>query len=109
MKIRLTQKLRTAATRYLELQSRKRHPFGETDNAGRWYPDDEHECCKGIRSPSRSWPWSLMIHCRTMAHVAQDTGYELATLRAAVLRLTHENHSDSKSWAVRRLKEDYNA
>jgi hypothetical protein len=90
MKIRLTKKLRNAATRYLDLQSRKTHPFGETDNAGRWYPDDSKNCCKGIRSPTRSWPWSLMLHCRTMVHVAQDTGYELTTLRAAVRRIEGE-------------------
>jgi len=89
-KIRLTQKLRAAATRYIDLQSRLRHPLGDSDNAGRWYPNNEQECCKGIRSPTRSWPWSLMLHCRTMVHVAQDTGYELTTLRAAVRRVEGE-------------------
>jgi hypothetical protein len=90
MTIRMTQKLRTAATRYLDLQSRKTHPRGVFDKAGRWMPHKEQECCKSIRTPSRAWPWSLMLHCRTMAHVAQDTGYALSTLRAAVRRVEDE-------------------
>jgi len=90
MTIRLTQKLRTAATRYLDLQSRKIHPSGDFDNARRWGPNKQLECCKGIRTPSRKWPYSLMTHCRTMAHVAQDTGYGLSTLRAAVRRVKDE-------------------
>jgi len=94
-KIRLTQKLKNAATRYLDLQSRKIHPSGLSDNADRWMPHKEQECCKSIRTPSRAWPWSLMIHCRTMIHVAQDTGYELSTLRAAVRRVKEEIENGS--------------
>ena len=90
MKIRLTPKLRNAATRYIDLQSRKTHPRGVFDKAGRWMPHKEQECCKSIRTPSRKWPYSMMTHCRTMAHVAQDTGYGLSTLRAAVRRVKDE-------------------
>ena len=43
----------------------------------------------------RSWPWSLLHHCRTMVHVAQGTGYELDTLRAAVRRIEEEIENDS--------------
>ncbi len=95
MTIRLTRKLRAAATRYIDLQSRTIHPRGVSDNAGRWMPSQELECCKGIRSPTRSWPWSLMLHCRTMVHVAKDSGYELATLRAAVRRVEGEQDGAS--------------
>ena len=90
MNIRLTKNLRTAATRYLDLKSRKTHPLGVFDKAGRWGPNKQLECCKGIRTPSRKWPYSLMTHCRTLAHVAQDTGYDLSTLRAAVRRVEDE-------------------
>jgi hypothetical protein len=95
MSIRLTKKLRNAATRYLDLQSRKIHPRGLNDSAGRWMPSQELKCCKSIRTPSRSWPWPLMIHCRSMKHVAQDTGYDLATLRAAVRRLVRDEDSNA--------------
>ena len=46
-------------------------PLGKTDNGGRWYPDPEEECscCKSIRSPTRSYPWSLYKHCKSKKHV----------------------------------------
>ncbi len=46
-------------------------PRGETDSAGRWYPDPEEEactCCAGIRAPSRAWPRSVRAHCASAAH-----------------------------------------
>ena len=89
-KIRLTQKLRNAATLYIDLNSRKIHPRGLSDSVGRWMPSQELKCCKSIRTPSRSWPWSLLLHCRTLVHVAKDTGYELEILRAAVRRVEEE-------------------
>ena len=88
--MRLTQKLRNAAQRYLDLQARRIHPEGDTDTGGRWYPTQSLACCGAIRSPSRAWPWSLMTHTRSLAHVAHDTCYELATLRAAVKRIVAE-------------------
>lgn len=91
MKIRLTQKLRDAAQRYVDLQSRKTHPRGVFDQAGRWMPHKEQECCKSIRTPSRAWPWSLMVHCRTMRHVAHESGYRLSILQAAVRRVISEH------------------
>lgn len=52
-------------------QSRRAHPSGKFDNAKRWYPseDEECDCCGHIRSPSRSYPFSLMVHCRTKTHI----------------------------------------
>jgi len=90
MTIRLTQKLRRAAQRYVDLQARRIHPAGGTDTGGRWYPVAPLACCHSIRTPSRSWPWSLMVHCRTMRHVAHESGYPLPTLRAALRRLAAE-------------------
>jgi len=88
MKIRLTQKLRAAAQRYVDLQARRIHPAGGTDTGGRWYPVAPFACCHAIRTPSRAWPWSLMVHCRTMRHVAHESGYRLSILQAAVRRLS---------------------
>lgn len=52
-------------------KNRDSHPFGSTDNGGRWYPSEYEQasCCKAIRSPSRAHPYSYMVHCRTKKHV----------------------------------------
>jgi len=52
--------------------NRESHPDGEFDKAGRWWPDEgeRQECCEYIRSPSRAYPYSLMVHCRSREHVA---------------------------------------
>lgn len=85
--VRLTQKLRTAARRYLDLRDRRADPDGTFDTGGRWYPAEELPCCASIRTPSRSWPYSYLVHCRTLAHVAAQSGYPVGTLRAAVKRI----------------------
>lgn len=58
---------------YEARRDRIEHPDGRTDNGGRWYPSDEErcECCAYVRSPSRAYPWSYMLHCRTRVHVQQ--------------------------------------
>ena len=62
-----------AAVEYTARRDRLNHPSGGCDSGGRWYPDEsEHRwCCSHIRQPSRGWPWSLMLHCRTAEHVAE--------------------------------------
>ena len=85
--VRLTRKLRSAAQRYIDLRDRRADPEGTFDQSGRWYPAEPLACCGSIRSPSRAWPWSYMLHCRTVAHVAAEQGYPVATLRAAVKRV----------------------
>lgn len=76
-----------------ELYARKvryHHPNGKFDKAGRWYPDDDErqECCKGIRAPSRSYPYSLMTHCRTARHVAHLYRVDEAILKSVYRRYT---------------------
>jgi hypothetical protein len=88
--MRLTQKLRAAAQRYLDLQGRKIHPDGSFDRGVRWYPDQPLACCASIRTPSRAYPYSLLTHNRSLGHVALDTGYATATLRTAVRRIIAE-------------------
>jgi len=85
--VRLTRKLRSAAQQYLDLRDRRADPDGTFDTAGRWYPAQELTCCGKIRTPSRSWPYSYLVHCRTMAHVAAQSGYPVPTLLAAVKRI----------------------
>ncbi|MCK9428979.1 MAG: hypothetical protein M0R17_03075 [Candidatus Omnitrophica bacterium] len=59
-----------ATIEYIKLKERMIHPDGQFDNAQRWYPTDEQSCCSRIRQPTRSYPYSLMTHCRTKLHVA---------------------------------------
>lgn len=77
-----------AADMYLDRQYRTVHPDGEFDSGGRWYPDDAEwqPCCAYVRSPSRAWPYSKMVHCRTAEHVASLTDTD-AALVAKVARL----------------------
>lgn len=64
--------LEKAAKLFVDRQNRDAHPNGEFDNAKRWYPskDEKCECCENLRSPSRAYPYSLMVHCRTAKHIA---------------------------------------
>lgn len=60
-----------AALEYYQRDMRYSHPDGKFDS-GKWYPADTEscDCCKSIRAPSRSYPFSFMTHCRTLKHVA---------------------------------------
>lgn len=72
-----------AAVEYLRRKDRTSHPDGHTDKGGRWYPDDSEKqpCCDSVRSPSRSFPWSYMTHCRSLGHVAMLYGVEKDAVR----------------------------
>ena len=71
---------------YLARQSRVEHPYGEFDNARRWYPNlqEQQTCCNMVRSPSRSFPYSLLTHCRSSVHIANLFGVEVKLLRKAI-------------------------
>lgn len=55
---------------YQERKIRIVDPDGTFDNAKRFYPSatEMQPCCKFIRRPTRAWPYSLMLHCRTLRH-----------------------------------------
>ncbi len=74
---------------YLDRRDRLTHPEGEFDSGGRWYPSAEEyqKCCRPVRSPSRAWPYSYMMHCRTAAHVAALYGAEAKLLKRYARRL----------------------
>jgi hypothetical protein len=61
-----------AAIEHLQLKARVIHPRGTFDSAKRWYPDTQYACCEHIRCPSRNFPFSLIVHCRTVEHVAAE-------------------------------------
>lgn len=75
--------LQRAVREYIDRQDRVSHPKGKTDNANRFYPSDDEwqECCANVRSPSRAWPWSYMLHCRTAVHVANLFAVDVKELR----------------------------
>lgn len=68
---------------YFLRQARRSHPRGAWDDGHRWYPNEAEwrDCCGSIRAPSRAWPWSLMVHCRTAAQVAAFYGIDPKALR----------------------------
>lgn len=90
---RFSKKTIAAAREYLDLKSRKIHPDGSFDKQRRWYPDSDEQCdcCKNIRRPSSSYPFSLMMHCRTAEHVANRHGVDAATLKRAAKKLEAAN------------------
>jgi hypothetical protein len=63
-------RLLRATARYVLRRDRIEHPKGKTDNGGRWYPSDpeERSLVGHLRRPSRSFPWSYMLGCRTLRH-----------------------------------------
>lgn len=73
-----------AVKMYEDLQSRKIHPAGKFDKAGRFYPSEKFSCCSNIRSPSRAFPYSYMVHCRTLGHVCNQSGVLLADAKAVI-------------------------
>jgi hypothetical protein len=54
---------------FIELHHRVLNPDGSFDKQGRWYPDIQCPHCASIRAPSRAFPYSLLVHCRTAKHV----------------------------------------
>ena len=79
-----------AAREYIARRDRMTHPDGTFDAASRWYPSESEkcDCCDGIRSPSRAYPYSFMTHCRSAAHVAALHGVDARELRRAVKYVT---------------------
>lgn len=75
-----------AAACYIARQQRNQHPAGKFDKAGRWEPSESErcDCCAAIRTPSRAYKYGLMVHCRTMAHIANLYGVAIQDVRRAV-------------------------
>ena len=77
------QRLAQALYRWRALQDRRAHPSGSFDSTGRWYPDADDNCdkCDSIRSPSRAYPYSYLVHCRSYEHVARKYQVSVSDLR----------------------------
>jgi hypothetical protein len=52
-------------------QDRSVNPEGEFDKQGRWYPSEREDAGgdgSSVRGPSRAFPYSYMLRCRTRQH-----------------------------------------
>jgi len=85
-------RLNEALIEYLNRRDRVSHPQGRLDNGGRWYPsaEERRECCRTIREPSRKWPFSLLVHCRSLRHVAHLYGVDEKELRKLACVYTYD-------------------
>lgn len=75
-----------ALTTHCRRAARIEHPEGIWDNAGRFYPRGlDATVHMGVRSPSRAYPHSYMLRCRTLDHCeliyGADHGVVLALRR----------------------------
>lgn len=100
--------IQTAAQLFLARQSRAQHPSGHFDKASRWDPDQsEHRpCCNAVRTPSRAFPWSLMVHCRTAKHIARLTGVDESAIKRTANAIKRAEQSEHAS-AMQVVKADY--
>lgn len=44
------------------------YPHGSKDSGGRFYLAVKFDCCQGLRSPSRAYPWSEWTHGKSLKH-----------------------------------------
>lgn len=80
--------LEGAVALFIARRERALNPSGTFDKGGRWWPEgDEHRSCCNVRAPSRAYPYSLMVHCRTAEHVAQLCGQDAAAIRKAARKV----------------------
>lgn len=76
-----------AAELYLARRDRMVHPDGEFDSGGRFYLSEYCECCSTIRTPSRRFPYSEMVHARTAIHCAHLLDVSPTDVRRAAKEL----------------------
>ena len=87
---------------YLARKFRIAHPRGRKDNAGRWYPGAAEGGTPNVRSPSRAWPWSYMVACRTRKWCEQlpaATRKEDAKAARAAIRVGTIKRDENGKWA----------
>jgi hypothetical protein len=85
----MTDNVEIAAQIYISRRERSSHSDGSFDKAQRFYPDDDEEqsCCDCIRRPSRGYPYSFMVHCRTLGHVCAILRVEEPAVRQVLSKI----------------------
>lgn len=77
--------LERAVSVYLERQDRVSHPDGSFERDRRFFPSDAEwqPCCNSVSAPTKGFPFSLMVHCRSVGHVAALFGVDASAIRKA--------------------------
>lgn len=80
------EKIEKAVQCYLRRKDRTENPAGKFDKQGRFYPslEEYQDCCTSIRTPSKNWPYSLMVHCRTAEHISNLHAVDVHELRRKI-------------------------
>lgn len=104
-------KAAAALRRYERRQARDEHPEGAFDKGGRWYPKGKDEEVMGsVRSPSRSFPNSYNLACRSLAHCERYEGADhqivLALKREFKKAGVDDIESDDADSVIHRLRLD---
>lgn len=79
-------KILKAIKMYDERKARCKYPSGKFDSGKRWFPDETEmcDCCKKIRNPSRSYPYSLMSHCCSLKHICSLVGVDYKEVKQVI-------------------------
>ena len=92
----------TAELAYIARRDRLVHPHGRFDSAGRFYPNEDSEGgTPDVRSPSRAYPYSYMVACRSRGWCADlpphtqavDAAVALNALRAGRVDLSERRNA----------------
>lgn len=102
------EKIKKVIEEFEQLQARIIHPDGTFDKAGRWYPDDNEwsSCCDSIRSPSRSYPYSYMVHCRTLPHIMNKYGLSEEE-KKEIKKAMNQKRKEEKEQELKRITKVY--
>ena len=94
-----------ALVRYERRQARIEHPSGSFDKAKRWYPNGrDEEVMDAGRSPSRSYPNSYNLACRSLAHCEryEDADHQIVLLLKRELKKAGVKAADASAMAILR-------
>lgn len=93
----LTERIKKCAYEYIARNNRLAHPAGSFDSAGRFTLSKRYDCCTGIRSPSRAFPYSENKHGRSLCHVAHEFGLERheSIIRKVVNRINKSGEAEA--------------
>jgi hypothetical protein len=75
-----------AVDEYIRRRDRLSHPDGTFDKQGRFYLSEVCDCCKWISSSSWGYPYSQLIHRRTLKHVCTLMGADIKLARKELRR-----------------------
>lgn len=100
-----------AAKEYFSRDSGRSNPLGSFGKDKRWWPADSEKmvCCGYIRTPSSHWPRSLMIHCKSVMHIANLYQVDNLELKRLCLRLKRLGAEDNIEKAIAHMSAENEA